>query len=154
MFFICVPNKKIIATSLWLYETRFLVGERHNTGRGLHGESGTEGDVLQTQPLRGGAQGTVHTHGSPILHCGSGRIYSGFLPTLWMPIRIRLFILIPIRFRIPSQIFTQVWKSESFYFYSHQCQFTLFYLARHSHRCHNFQYFGQNLENFLEKSIL
>ncbi len=54
----------------------------------------------------------------------------------------RAIMLMPIRIRIPS--FTHVGKQNfTFYFYTQQCQLTLFYLSHHRHhRPHNFQYFS------------
>jgi hypothetical protein len=37
--------------------------------------------------------------------------------------------------------------SLSFYFYSQQCQFY------HRHRCHNFKYYGQNIEIFRKSEL-
>jgi hypothetical protein len=42
--------------------------------------------------------------------------------------------------------FTYVGKSDFFYIYSQQCQFTLFYLSRQCYRCHNFQFFDSILK--------
>jgi hypothetical protein len=53
-------------------------------------------------------------------------------------IQIRPSILLLIRVRILHKV---LHMRIFFYFYSQQCQFTLFYLTRRSHRCHNFQYF-------------
>ncbi len=39
-------------------------------------------------------------------------------------------------------------------FYSQKCMSTLFYLSRKRHRCHNFQYFAQNLQFFREKNTV
>ncbi len=56
--------------------------------------------------------------------------------------RERAIMLMPIRIRIPS--FTHVRKQNfTFYFYTQQCQFTLFYLSHHRESCHNFEYIRQ-----------
>ncbi len=45
----------------------------------------------------------------------------------------------------PDATPSYVGKSD-FYFYSQQCQFTLFHLSLQCHRSHNFQYFGHSLK--------
>jgi hypothetical protein len=48
----------------------------------------------------------------------------------------------------PTSSYTQVSQSEFFVdFFSQECQFTLFYFYRRFQRCHNFQYFGQHIED-------
>ncbi len=67
---------------------------------------------------------------------------------VFMPIRIRLSLLLLIRIRIRI-LLDVLYVLENlkifFYFCSRQCQFTLFYLSRQRHRCHNFRYSGQGI---------
>ncbi len=49
---------------------------------------------------------------------------------------------------VPAPNYT-VWKiRDFFYFYSRQCQFPLFNIFYHRHKCHNFQYSGHNKLKF------
>jgi hypothetical protein len=56
--------------------------------------------------------------------------------------------------RILPQVLVLVNQNFKKYFWSQQCQFTLFYLSHQCQRCHNIQYFGQHIEIFYKKGIV
>jgi hypothetical protein len=49
---------------------------------------------------------------------------------------------------IPSLFYT-CWKKN--YFYSQQCNFTLFFFFNQLQRCHDFKHFGHNMTIFWKK---
>ncbi len=55
----------------------------------------------------------------------------------------------------PTQNLNTCWKIGEniyfLYFYSQQCQFTMFFLSHKWKRCHNFKYFVQHVEMFWKK---
>jgi hypothetical protein len=73
-----------------------------------------------------------------------------------MPIRIRDSILMPIqiriRYRILPQVILKLEDQNLFYFYSQQCQLTLFPLS-HSFIgvIYSVAYFVQHIKNFLKR---
>jgi len=56
-----------------------------------------------------------------------------------------------ILMRILPQFF-HLLENQNFYFWSQNCQLTMFYLSHQSQMCDNFQSFGHHIEMFLEKS--